>query len=137
MTTSAATRAGWNRPVIVIVTVIVATVVNSTVYAIGRLVGGDFRFTSGGVALEVDPLTLIGFTALPLAIGMTAAALLSRWPWTTTAALVIGPVLAVGSIAGMTLPADFDIASKLALSLCHVALVPAMVAGLLALRRRG
>ena len=47
-----------------------------------------------------------------------------------------GPLLALGSIVVMTLPADFDTASKTTLALCHAALVPVMIAGLLALRRR-
>lgn len=135
MTTATAARAAIGRPLIVVGTVLVAVVVNLIIYSIGRLAGGDFRFTNAGASLEVDPLTLVGFTIVPLTIGMTAAALLVRWPWTTTAALVIGPVLALGSIAGMTLPTDFDVTSKVTLALCHAALVPVMIVGLLALRR--
>jgi hypothetical protein len=135
-TAVAPTRA-LNRPLVVIATVATAIAVNLVIYGFGRLAGGDFRFTSAGASLEVDPLTLVGFTAVPLALGMTAAALLSlRWRRVNTVALIVGPVLALGSILGMTVPTDFDLASKTALTLCHVALVPVMVAGLLPLRRR-
>ncbi|MEP6482027.1 MAG: DUF6069 family protein [Rhodoglobus sp.] len=124
------------RPLIVIGTVIVSVVVNLIIYAVGRAAGGDFRFTNGGASMEVDALTVVGFTIVPLILGMTAAALLSlKWRWVTAVALVVGPALALGSIAVMTLPTDFDAASKATLALCHVALVPVMVTGLLALRR--
>jgi hypothetical protein len=45
-------------------------------------------------------------------------------------------VLALGTIALMTLPADFDATSKTTLALCHVVLVPITVVAVLALRHR-
>ena len=83
-------------------------------------------------------LTLAGFTAIPLAVGMTVAAILSRlWKWVVPVALVVTLVLGLGSIVAMPFQTDLDAASKAALSLCHVAMTLTGVAGLLALRSLG
>ena len=39
-----------------------------------------------------------------------------------------GPLLAVGTILVMTVPADFDTASTATLAVCHVTLVPISIA---------
>ena len=54
-------------------------------------------------------------------------------------ALFVAPAIALATIAVMTLPAGFDVTSTITLALCHLALVPTTVLGLLALRagRRG
>lgn len=120
----------------VAVTVAGAVVLNLAVYALGRLAGGDFRFTSAGLPAEVDAVTVAGFTAVPLLVGLTLAAVLARfWSWAVYAGLVVAPVLALGTVPIMTIPADFDDVSTITLALCHVALVPVTVLGLLALRR--
>ncbi|MFC4060874.1 DUF6069 family protein [Planomonospora corallina] len=122
----------------VAVTVAAAVVLNLVIYGIGRAAGGGFRFTAAGQAAEVDAITVVGFTVLPLLTGMTLAAVLARiWPWAVPAGLAVAPVIALGTIPVMTIPADFDDASTITLALCHVALVPVTAAGLLALRRRG
>ncbi|WP_433796587.1 DUF6069 family protein [Actinoplanes sp. CA-252034] len=106
----------------------VAAAVNLLVYLVGRLAGGDFRFTSPSGPARVDAVTVVGFSVIPLAVGLAAVALLApRAPWAVRAAQVTGPLLAVATIAGMTLPADFDTISKVSLALCHLTLVPIIV----------
>jgi hypothetical protein len=46
-------------------------------------------------------------------------------------------VLELGSILPMILPSDHDTASKVALALCHAALVPVSIVGLRAIRSLG
>jgi hypothetical protein len=122
-----------SRPAVVAVAVLTAVVVNLVVYALGRAAGGGFRFLAGGVPAEVDPVTVAGFSAVPLLAGLTVVALLApRAAWVVPAALVAGPLLAIGTILLMTLPAGFDGISTVTLSLCHLTLVPITV---LAVRR--
>jgi hypothetical protein len=129
--------ADWGRPTIVVATVAVAVVVNVLIYAVGRAFGGDFVFTNAGEQIQVTALSVVTLTAGPLALGMALVALLSmRWPAVVKAGLVIGPALALVTIAILTLPADLDTTSTITLSLDHVALVPMTIAGLLALGRR-
>ncbi|SDJ41154.1 DUF6069 family protein [Nonomuraea jiangxiensis] len=130
-----ASRARGRAAVIVAATVMVALVLNLAIYAVGRALGGDFRFTAQGRPAEVDATTLGGFTVVPLLVGMTLAALLSRiWRPVILVAMVVAPALALVTIPIMTIPADLDEASTITLALCHVALVPVTLAGLLALR---
>src|SRR5688572_33009844 len=115
---------------VVVGAVLAAVAVNLAVYGVGRAAGGSFEFTSaaGGPA-EVEALTVAGFSAVPLLLGLAAVALLVRFgSWVTRSALVVAPVLAIGTIAVMTLPANFDTTSTMALALCHLALVPIVVA---------
>ena len=131
-----AVERGRPRSVLVVVTVLVALAVNLLIYAVGRLAGGSYRFTSAGAPAEVDALTVGGFTVVPLLVGLTLAALLSRrWPRLVLVALVVAPVLALVTVPLLTLPADFDRTSTLALALCHVALAVISVLALLRLRR--
>lgn len=126
------------RPAIVAATVAVSVLVNVVIYAVGRAAGGSFRFTSASGPAEVDVLTVVGFTVVPLLLGMTVVALLVRvWPWVATVALFVAPTLALVTIAVMTLPAGFDATSTITLALCHVALVATSALGLLALRAAG
>ncbi|WP_315094360.1 DUF6069 family protein [uncultured Cellulomonas sp.] len=121
--------------VVVVGAVLVAVVVNLAIYAIGRAAGAGFGFTAaGGSPSTVDAVTVAGFTAVPLLVGLTAAALLRRWSWAIPAALVVAPVLAVATIFLMTIPADLDTASTVTLACCHLALVPVSVLALRALR---
>jgi hypothetical protein len=124
------------RWAIVAAGVAAAVVINLLVYAAGRALGGSFRFTAANGPSEVDAVTVAGFSAVPLLIGLTLVAVLARFEWVPKAALVIGPVLALGTIALMTLPADFDSTSKTTLALCHVVLVPITVVAVRALRDR-
>jgi hypothetical protein len=131
-----AVERGRPRSVLVVVTVLVALAVNLLIYALGRLAGGSYRFTAGDAAAEVDAVTVGGFTVVPLLVGLTLAALLSlRWPRVVLVALVVAPVLALVTVPLLTLPADFDGTSTVALALCHVALAVIAVLALLRLRR--
>lgn len=125
-----------SRPVIVIVCVLAALVANLAIFAIGSAVGGSYVFTSPAGEARVEAVTVAGFTIIPLGIALTIVALLARWRWVTTTALILGPILELATIVLMTLPAGFDTPSFLALAFCHVALVPATLAAILLLRRR-
>ncbi|WP_200938453.1 DUF6069 family protein [Cellulomonas sp. Root137] len=134
--TATATRVRTRPAAVVVVgAVLVAVVVNLAIYGIGRAAGADYEFTAaGGSPSTVDALTVAGFTAVPLLVGLTVAALLRRWSWAIPTALVVAPVLAVATILVMTVPADFDTASTVTLACCHLALVPISVLALRALR---
>lgn len=119
----------------VIAAVIVATVINLLVYVVAWALGATYEFTSAVGAARVDALTLTGFTAVPLLAGMTMAAVLSRWwRWVIPVALVVAPVLAIGSVPFMPLAVDFDTASAVALATAHVVVGAVAVVGLLGLR---
>jgi phosphatidylserine synthase len=123
------------RAAVVALGVTAAVVLNLAVYAIGRAAGATYRFTSRGEPVEVDALTVAGFSAVPLLIGLTAVALLvPRAGWVATAALIVGPLLAVVTVPLMTVPADFDTASTAALAICHLMLVPVIVVAVLRMR---
>jgi hypothetical protein len=123
------------RAAVVALAVLAAVVVNLIVYAVGRAAGGTFRFTSAGAPAEVDAVTVAGFSAVPLLVGLVAVALLApRGAWVTRVALVLGPLLAIGTVAAMTVPADFDRTSTVTLAVCHLVLVPVI---LLAVPRLG
>lgn len=116
---------------------VTAVVVNLVFYSVGRAAGGTFQFTSSSGPAEVDAVTVAGFSAIPLLIGLAVVALLAPLAaWVIRAALVVGPVLAVGTIALMTLPTDFDTASKATLALCHLTLVPITIAAVVAIGRQ-
>ena len=105
-----------------------AVLVNLILYGIGRAAGGTFHFTSPSGPAIVDGVTVAAFSALPLLIGLVAVAVLARLgDWVVRTALVVGPLLAVATIALMTLPADFDTVSTLTLALCHLTLVPVII----------
>ena len=111
------------RAAVVALAVGAAVAVNLGVHAVGRAAGGTFRFTSASGPAEVDAVTVAGFSAVPLLLGLAAVALLAaRAAWITRAALIAGPLLAVGTIVVMTLPADFDTVSTVTLALCHLTL---------------
>ncbi|MGX6603320.1 DUF6069 family protein [Micromonosporaceae bacterium Da 78-11] len=125
------------RAAVVALAGVTAAAVNLIVHALGRAVGGSFRFTSAGRAAEVDALTVAGFSAAPLLVGLAAVALLApRAAWVVPTARIVGSVLAVGTIALMTLPTDLDPISKTTLALCHLTLVPIMVVAVSILARR-
>ena len=124
-------------PWLVVLAVGTAVVVNLVIRTIGALAGGSFGFTAATGPAVVDHLTVVGFTIVPLSIGVTAVAVLGRgWGWVFTVAMVVAPVLELGSILGMTVPADFDLTSKITLAACHVALVPISLVAIAALRAR-
>ncbi len=125
-----------SRPRVVAVTVLAAVLINLAVHALGRAAGGSFTFTREGQPVQVDAVTVAGFSAVPLLVGMlVVAATARRLPVLLTVGLVVAPILALVTVPVMTLPADFDSVSTFTLALCHVTLAPVSVLGLLALRR--
>jgi hypothetical protein len=126
-----------SRPALVAAAAVLAAIVNVLIYLVGRAAGGTFTFTAGAGPAEVDAVTVAGFSAVPLMAGLTVVALLApRVRWVHRAALVAGPVLAAGTIVTMTLPADFDTVSTVTLAVCHLTLVPIIVAAVTALGPR-
>lgn len=125
-----------SRGAIVLLAVAATVVLNLTVFAAGRAAGATYRFTSPAGPAQVDALTVAGFSAVPLLAGLTVVALTARFTWITRTALVAGPALAIATIPLMTLPTDFDGASKTALALCHLTLAPIIVFTVLAIRAK-
>jgi hypothetical protein len=114
-----------------------AAVVNLILYGIGRAAGGTFRFTASGGPAVVDGITVVAFSVVPLLVGLVAVALLARFGgWVIRTALVVGPLLAIATIALMTLPADLDTTSTVTLALCHLVLVPVIIVAVRALGQR-
>jgi hypothetical protein len=114
-----------SRPAVIAAAGVAAVVVNLIVYAVGRAAGGSFVFTANGDTNEVDAVTVGGFSAVPLLIGLVVVALLARLgSWVTRVASIVAPVLAAGTIVVMTLPADLDRTSTITLALCHLTLIP-------------
>jgi hypothetical protein len=126
-----------NRVQVVAAGVGAAVALNLLLYALGRAAGGTFDFTASGRPATVDGVTVAGFSAVPLLVGLVAVALLAPLgEWVIRTALVVGPVLAIGTIALMTVPTDLDVTSKVTLALCHLVLVPIILVTVRALGRR-
>ncbi|NNH74532.1 hypothetical protein HLB23_32580 [Nocardia uniformis] len=124
-----------NRPTAVLGAVIAAVAANIVVWLIGAAAGGSFEVPNGTEMQSVAPGGVIILSAVPLLIGLTAAALLSyRWVGVLRLAAITGSVLTVATIA-MTVAAEFDTASTIALSVMHLVLVPALVIATEGLRR--
>ena len=124
------------RPVALFGAIVAALLANLVVWSIGAAAGGSFETTDAGEAQSVAPGGIIVLTVVPLLIGLGAAVLLSyKWIGVLRLAAVIGSVLAVATI-GMTVSADFDTASTIALSITHLTLVPALVVATEGLRRK-
>ncbi|NUP25381.1 MAG: hypothetical protein HOQ36_14535 [Nocardia sp.] len=125
-----------NRPVALVGAIVAALLANLVVWLVGAAAGGTFEMTDAGRVQSVAPGGIITMTVVPMAIGLGAAVLLSyRWIGVLRMAAVIGSVLAVVTI-GLTVSADFDTASTIALSITHLTLVPALVVATEGLRRR-
>jgi len=114
-------------------------IANLVVYAIGRALGGSFTYPQNGTATRVDPAAIAIMSLGPLGGGLAVVAALSRaWPAAVRAARIAAPILAVGTIAAMTIPAGFDTTSTVCLALMHLTTIPAALVALNALpRRRG
>lgn len=138
MTTTSAARTrvpALNRPVAVLGATAAAVVANLIVWAVAKAAGTSFEVVDGGTVSEVPVSGIVFITAAPMLVGLTAAALLAyRWIGVLRLAEIVGSVLAVATI-GLTLAAEFDTASTLALALMHLTLIPAIVLGLEGLRR--
>lgn len=127
----------WGTPGTVIAATLIAIAINLIVYAIGTLAGGTFDFTVDGTSEHVYALLLTAFTAIPMLVGLTLVALLApRLPQVIPVALVVAPILAIGSIFIMTMPTNFDTASTVTLAIAHVVVAIVTVAAILALRAR-
>lgn len=125
-----------SRVVVVLASIVAGVVVNLLVYAVGRLAGGSFTFTREGSSMEVDPVTVAGFSAVPLGVGLLlVAALVGRVPWIATVASVVAPLLAVVTVFVMTIPVDLDSVSTVTLAACHLSLVPISLLAIRRLRR--
>lgn len=126
-----------SRTTAVIGTVAVSLLANLALWLVGLAAGGDFHMTDpDGVRASVAPGGVILMTVAPLAVGMTAAVLLSRlWAPILRVAAAVGAAASLGTIAG-TVAADFDGPSTVTLSLMHVAIAVALVAALEGLYRR-
>lgn len=125
-----------NRPAAVLGPTVAAVVANLIIWAIAKAAGVNFEATSNGEVGEVPASGIVVITAVPMLVGLTAAVLLAyRWPGILRIAEIVGSVLAILTI-GLTIAADFDLSSTIALALMHVTLVPAIVIGLEGLRRR-
>jgi hypothetical protein len=121
---------------VVVAAALAAAIVNLLVYAVGRAAGGTFQFTTAGQTAEVNAVTVAGFSALPLAVGLVLVALLARHTWAIKTALVAGPALAVLTILIMTIPADLDTKSTITLAVCHLTLVPILIVAIRRLAAR-
>ncbi|MHA7239301.1 hypothetical protein [Arthrobacter sp. TMS1-12-1] len=113
----------------------VAVLANLVLFLVGVLAGAGYAFTSPAGPATVDAVVVAAFTIIPLALGLAVVAVLRpRWPWVVGVALIVAPVLEIGTIFALTIPADFDGRSTVALALCHLALVPVTVEALRRLR---
>lgn len=138
-TTASATRTptlpALSRPVAVLGGVVAAVALNLIVWAIGAAAGGEFTMTNAGKVSDVAPGGVVLLSAVPLLIGLTVAVLVSYlWTGVLRVAAVVGSLLSIATIA-LTVDADFDAASTIALSVMHVVLVPVIVVALEGVRR--
>ncbi|ATQ29933.1 DUF6069 family protein [Rhodococcus ruber] len=125
-----------NRPMAVLVPVVVALVANIALWLVGLAAGGTFEVTNGDTVESAAPGGVLVMTVVPLTVGMGLAALLSlRWFGIVRVAEVVGAVAALGTIAS-TIVADFDTPSTITLSLMHVVIAIVVVGGLEAMRNR-
>lgn len=125
-----------NRPVALFGAIAAALLANIVVWLIGAAAGGTFETTNAGQVQSVAPGGIVMLTVIPMLIGLGAAVLLSyKWIGVLRLAAAIGSVIAVATIA-MTVSADFDTASTVALSVTHLTLVPALVIAAEGLRRK-
>ncbi|MBF6353656.1 hypothetical protein IU449_03675 [Nocardia higoensis] len=135
-TTITARIPALSRPVALFGAIGAALTTNLVVWLIGAAAGGTFEMTDAGQVQSVAPGGIIMLTVVPMLVGLGAAVLLSyKWIGVLRVAAVIGSVLAVVTIA-MTVSADFDTASTIALSITHLTLVPALVVATEGLRRK-
>ncbi|MGW0184068.1 DUF6069 family protein [Nocardia sp. NPDC003345] len=125
-----------SRPVAVVGAVVGGTVINLVIWLIGVAAGGSFELTENGETYSVAPGGVLILSAVPMAVGLTAAALLAyRWTGALRTAAIIGSVLTLGTLA-RTWTSDFDGPSMVALTVMHVVLVPVLIVATEGMRRR-
>ncbi|MGU3432368.1 DUF6069 family protein [Actinomycetes bacterium M1A6_2h] len=119
-----------SRPRVVATIVLGALIVNVILWLIGLAAGGTFAFTDNGEEFSAAPGGVVMLTVAPLLVGTGVAAAISvKWAGVIRIAEVIGAVAALGTVA-LTLQADFDAVSTVALSLMHVVIAVVLVVGL-------
>ncbi|SNT35326.1 DUF6069 family protein [Rhodococcoides kyotonense] len=119
----------------VLLSVIVALVLNLVLWLVGLAAGGSFELTDGGQSMSVAPGGVVILTLVPMVVGMGVAALISlRWLGVVRVAQVVGVIAPLGTIA-MTVSADFDTVSTVTLALMHVVIAAVVFVGLEALLR--
>ncbi|MFH5211884.1 DUF6069 family protein [Antrihabitans sp. NCIMB 15449] len=120
----------------VVGTVLVALAINLVIWLIGLAAGASYDAQDGDEIMRVAPGGVIFLSTLPTIVGMTAAALLSlKWPVILRVAQVVGPVLAIATIAGTVMTKFDSTTSQVFLSLMHVALAAVLYVGLEGMRR--
>jgi hypothetical protein len=119
---------------VVVLTDVVVLAVNLLAYVIGRATGAAFTYTHAGRVTRVDAASVAIMSVVPLTIGLTLIAWLSRrWSGLIRIAKVVASLLAVSTVGLMTIPAGFDATSAAFLATMHLALVPAALLALEAL----
>ncbi|HEY5249610.1 MAG TPA: DUF6069 family protein, partial [Dermatophilaceae bacterium] len=117
--------------------VLVAFGVNLALYELGRAAGGSFTYIQSGNKTTVDALAVTIMSVGPLVVGLGLVACLApRWPRLITAAKIAAPMLALATIALMTVPAHFDTTSTIFLASMHLALIPISLLAIAALDQR-
>jgi hypothetical protein len=123
---------------VIAVALVVALAVNLALYRIGRAAGGTFTYVQSGKRSAVDAVAVSIMSVGPLAFGLALLAWLApRRPGLIRAAKIVVPVLALATIALMTVPAQFDTCSTVFLSCMHVALIPISLLAIVSLDRAG
>ncbi|MDJ0393677.1 DUF6069 family protein [Rhodococcus sp. G-MC3] len=124
-----------SRPRAVLFSTLFALVVNLVIWLLGLAAGGDFELTDAGTTMAVAPGGVVMLTVLPMVVGMGVAAAMSlRWLAVIRIAQFVGVVAPLATIT-MTVAADFDAASTVALALMHVVIAVVVPVGLEAMRR--
>jgi hypothetical protein len=114
----------------------IATVVNLTLLAVGRAVGGTFVVAYGPepVTTQVGAGAVTVFTVVAMALGLTVTALVARRRTQRLRTMqIIGAAVAVVSLF-QPLTVDTDITTRIALVAMHLVSGAAFVAGLQRLR---
>ncbi|WP_204358274.1 DUF6069 family protein [Streptosporangium sp. 'caverna'] len=130
-------RAARRHPALIIAgTVTAALGVNLAIWLIGTAAGGKFEYVSDGKTASSTPWFVAAETAVPLALGLTLAALIAiKWRRIIPIAQVIGVLLALGTAIGPFVT-DFDsTTSTVSLALMHLVVATAVVLGLAAVSK--
>jgi hypothetical protein len=99
--------------------------INLVNYLLGRLGGAIFTYTQDGATIDVDALSVLIMSTIPLATGLVVvAALATRWRPVLDVAKIAAPTLAVVTIGAMTIPAGFDRTSTILLAAMHLVIIP-------------
>lgn len=130
--TDPATRT--TRPVRPIaITILAAAVVNAAIFLAFSAAGANYENTR--IPQPVGLPAVLFLTIVPLLIGLTGVALLSRrWPGLVTVGRIVGPALALLTVA-VPAASGFDTLSFLALTLMHSIVAVAVFLGVGALKR--